>query len=927
MVSADGRASVLLDTRRHPGPPGTVCVMAPARSAGPASAVPPLQWPLVGRHEQLELFTASLADPRAHGFVIYGDPGVGKTRLADQCLALADDHGRNVARATPTEGTRAAPLGALAHLLPPGIGDERVDLVAIVSQVKVVLEDQGGRGPLVLFVDDLHLLDATSATLVCQLVDADLLFLVATVRSGELLPPGVESLWQRARVRRVDLTDLDQAAVGTLLHLVLRGPVEATSVADIWTASQGNVLLVRELVLGALDRGHLVEQRGVWRLAGPLVTTPRLHELLTGRLAGLPAEASDALDVLAVCEPTGLAVLEGLVGTAPLELLDRHGLLSVQVDGRRQRVRLAHPLYGEILRARMPGLTRRRLLLEHVDRIERLGARRRGDPVCVATTRLDAGGTADPELLVRAARLARYGQDYPTVERLGEAAVAHGVTPEAGLLLGEALHELGRFERADEVLSAAQATAADDQLLVYLTEIHTRNLMWGLGRHAEALAANDAARSRLGDEAGRAELTLNEGLLLTYSGRPADSLAVLDRVAPDPDLRARALRALSELPALVATGRCETGAELLERAFAEQLELPDQIAIPGPGNHILIRAYALAECGRLAEASALAGAAYEATPDSAPPDARMWLAHQLGRSALLSGRLATARRWLVEALARSEDGGLAGPRCLVLSALATACAGLGDVEGAEAAARELDRLIPFPFTRPEQDLGRAWARVAAGDLPGARRILADAAGLAATTGYRICEAWLRHDVARLGEPAGVVDRLAELAGECEGELVAAYAAHATAAAAGDPGALVAAADGFERLGALLLAAEAASEAAQAWQRAGDRRASAALGVRATTLAGACEGARTPALAAPVMVVPLTPRERDIAAFAAQGLASKEIAERLYLSVRTVNNHLQSAYAKLGISGRRDLATALGEPAEQSAPGTPAPAAD
>jgi hypothetical protein len=123
----------------------------------------------------------------------------------------------------------------------------------------------------------------------------------------------------------------------------------------------------------------------------------------------------------------------------------------------------------------------------------------------------------------------------------------------------------------------------------------------------------------------------------------------------------------------------------------------------------------------------------------------------------------------------------------VLSALATACAGLGDVEGAEAAARELDRLIPFPFTRPEQDLGRAWARVAAGDLPGARRILADAAGLAATTGYRICEAWLRHDVARLGEPAGVVDRLAELAGECEGELVAAYAAHATAAAAGDPG--------------------------------------------------------------------------------------------------------------------------------------------
>jgi DNA-binding CsgD family transcriptional regulator len=59
-----------------------------------------------------------------------------------------------------------------------------------------------------------------------------------------------------------------------------------------------------------------------------------------------------------------------------------------------------------------------------------------------------------------------------------------------------------------------------------------------------------------------------------------------------------------------------------------------------------------------------------------------------------------------------------------------------------------------------------------------------------------------------------------------------------------------------------------------------------------------------------MVVPLTPRERDIATFAARGESSKEIAARLFLSVRTVNNHLQSTYAKLGVSGRHQLAGAL-----------------
>jgi DNA-binding CsgD family transcriptional regulator len=66
------------------------------------------------------------------------------------------------------------------------------------------------------------------------------------------------------------------------------------------------------------------------------------------------------------------------------------------------------------------------------------------------------------------------------------------------------------------------------------------------------------------------------------------------------------------------------------------------------------------------------------------------------------------------------------------------------------------------------------------------------------------------------------------------------------------------------------------------------------------------------MTAPVAVTPLTQRERDIATLAADGASSKEIADRLHLSVRTVNNHLQSAYSKLGIAGRRELAAALAE---------------
>ena len=55
---------------------------------------------------------------------------------------------------------------------------------------------------------------------------------------------------------------------------------------------------------------------------------------------------------------------------------------------------------------------------------------------------------------------------------------------------------------------------------------------------------------------------------------------------------------------------------------------------------------------------------------------------------------------------------------------------------------------------------------------------------------------------------------------------------------------------------------------------------------------------------------LTAREREIANLAAAGLSSKEIASRLVVSARTVDNHLQRVYSKLGITGRDELPNVL-----------------
>ena len=143
----------------------------------------------------------------------------------------------------------------------------------------------------------------------------------------------------------------------------------------------------------------------------------------------------------------------------------------------------------------------------------------------------------------------------------------------------------------------------------------------------------------------------------------------------------------------------------------------------------------------------------------------------------------------------------------------------------------------------------------------------------------------------MGRAAEAVERLRELASTTTGLLVPVFAAHAEALVRNDPAGLAEVALRFEEAGFVLHAAEAAAES-------GDR-------VLFGRLIGACEGARTPALAR-MSLVPLTQREREVAVLAARGLTNRRIAESLVISVRTVDNHLSHAYAKLGIATRGEL---------------------
>ena len=190
---------------------------------------------------------------------------MGKTRLAEEVLAAAEAEDRWCVRAVASERTRQVPLGAVAHLLPARILLDRSDPLTLFPKVAETVKARGKGRRVVLLIDDLHLLDSTTATLTGQLLDARLNFLVGTVRSGEPVPNNVAALWRDDRMVRVDLGDFSPDELEILLRTALGGPIATDAVDSVWAVSQGNLLYTRELVLAAIDGGQL--RRGPWRLA------------------------------------------------------------------------------------------------------------------------------------------------------------------------------------------------------------------------------------------------------------------------------------------------------------------------------------------------------------------------------------------------------------------------------------------------------------------------------------------------------------------------------------------------------------------------------------------------------------------------------------------------------------------------------------
>lgn len=870
-----------------------------------------LSWPLTGRDAELRAIEAALAAPDVGGVLIRGAAGVGKSRIAREALTVAESRGRETRWTVGASSARSIPLGAFTAWAPTGANDT----VSLIRGVVESLTDAPSGIGVLIGVDDAHQLDELSTFVVHQIVQRGAAKVILTVRDGAPLSTALQEICHVGRFDRIDLAPLIAEETAALLSAALEGSVSPDAAARLWELTHGNALYLQNIVEQEIADGRLVPDRGYWRWTGDPRLPPGLAELVESRIGDLPSAVGDVIDVLAIGEPIELATLSRIVDPAAVEEADVRGLITLESAGRGIEVRVAHPLYGEVRRS-SAAPTRLRRLRGIV--AGELGASKDCDDVRVvvrrATLSLDSDLVPDPDLLVKAAHGAVWLADLALADRLAEAAVDAGAGPEPNFIRAHALSWLGRGEQAEAVLAGIPVGELTDQERARFAFLRSSNMLWALGDPVRAKAIIDEAAL----EAPPNARTDIDAFLTVYwfaMDQPeAATQAAGNLVLEDiPVVGAEIAWALSQISAdagrtAQAVAAAEAGYDVANRT----LDAP-HMRFNIADAHIS----ALLMAGLIAEAHEVADR-IRGQAEDLPGAAGLLGAAIAGRAALGSGDVRKACALLqraAEGLSASYAGGW-GYRYRV--ALVTALAIRGSTDEAAAVLSEVDEVArQFRQLEFERGLARAWVAASQGAVSEAIGILAGAAEHARAAARFAEEVMCLQACAQFGDHSGA-PRLRELESIVEGPRAGVAARFAAALSSGDGAELASVSEEFEQMGDVLAAVDAAAHAALAYRRRDKRGSALGCSTRADALAARC-GASTPALRQASESLPFTGREAEVVMLIGQGLSNRAVAERLTLSVRTVESHIYRAMTKTGVASRDELAALMHPPKNAKKP--------
>ncbi|GAA0291790.1 LuxR family transcriptional regulator [Kineococcus aurantiacus] len=953
-------------------PSGGTLTRAPDRRVaspgGPADARRPERvlggTGVIGREAELsrlqDLLQLVVTSGTGRVAVVEGEAGIGKSALVDAFTATTAAAGVRRLRCAGFQRQALAGFAALHELLHPvlaqagtlpprqeaalltafGLQEGPVpDRLLICLAALGLLEETAAAQPVLLVVEDLAWLDASSAEVIgflARRLQEVPVLLVATVRTGggtsdlEALDPAL----QDSTTARVPVRPLSPEHSEQLLDALTASGDQLTATARrrVLEEAGGNPLALREFTNALRARGA-----GEQPPAGaPLPTTRRLEAAFLGEVADLPAGSRTLLLLAAAGEEASLSQLLSAgraLGLVPQDLTPLERAELVEVAG--HRLQLRHPL----LRSAVYGAA---------SAIERAEVHR-----ALAGTFLDSARAA----WHRAA--ATFGPDEPVAAEL-EAAATRASERGARAEAATALHRAAELspdaeERVRRLVLAAELARQAGSVQ------QSRQLL----QEAEPLARTPQRRF---------ELSQVRGVLGTYTGTDTDNTAeqfafaralggpsgterprervrvlaaaaygAINRTSGDPALDAAARREVRDALAAVDLGDWDDYQQL-GLAVLDPLA---RVAVLRPELPRLVRSLAedlplMLGLAHAAEHLQDLGTALTAWAFTAEEFTRSGSAGDVSQSLSLSANLRLIAGQTAEALVEGESARRLALDLELPVVAASAEAGLvrthlvtGRPAEAEAALRRSRELYPGT----QVSLVVASTSWSAGLLALHQRRYGDAlAELRGTSRHPVFAQWAIADLTeaavRNGQPGVVEQPLADVEHAADvldsahlrvlvhrsrallsaGAQAQEHYRAALAAAVDNPAPVERArthllyGEWLRRARRVREAREHLSAALTTLQAVG--AGSGSLAVRAAAelrAAGAAPaGGPAPAAAPPS----LTAQELQIARLAAQGLTNKEIADRVYLSHRTVSSHLYKVFPKLGIANRHQLREAL-----------------
>jgi DNA-binding CsgD family transcriptional regulator len=547
--------------------------------------------PFVGREAEVDALKRLLDEARGGSgalVAVSGEPGIGKSRLAEELAAAAREAGFVTLAGHCYEGNATAPYtplveaietaalardavaGLLAQLIAAGAGAPERELAAeqerhaLFTGVRDLLSGLGSDGGVLLVIEDLHWAGVPLVLLLrylAQFVQGERVLVLGTLRSVD--PPAgagagpspaaglLEDLRRLKRGYLIELAPLSEEAVGGMLAGMTGRDYPAGLTHALYAHTEGNPFFVEEVVKHLLEEGRLpdVDERwAAYATSDDLLVPDSVRQVIDRRLEHISDRARRVLTAAAVIGRTfDYELLSAIMESGQEELLDcldegvRARLLISEGAGHDARLSFAHELIRQSLLAQISAPRRQRLHLRVLEAIEA----RHGDLderiAELAHHSLRAGGAAETEKTIRyatrAAERAMAATAYEEAARLYRYALR--LVPftdterrcEMTLRLGVAEKRISDSEEARQLFTQAAELArqlGDAQALARAALGFAPS--WAtIGREDEAaVALLREAEQALGDEPTslRAQVLSRLAGQLEYSAPPEEVRAL-----------------------------------------------------------------------------------------------------------------------------------------------------------------------------------------------------------------------------------------------------------------------------------------------------------------------------------------------------------------------------------------------------------------